>query len=124
MTQFMCHWKRTPNEWEIIPLVSSTSKSLNEVYEGPAYPDGLLYDATVEAEDAIAARSKFRQLLLDYLDAKVKHYNRVMSELREKLVKDEGFVCGKSLLHWSNTVDPHKCGILNQEEFEKLTKED
>lgn len=119
MPQFMCHWKRTPNEWEIIPLVSNTSKSLNEVYEGPAYPDGLLYDATVEAEDAIAARLIFRQLLIDYLDAKVKHYNRVMSELREKLVKDEGSVYGKSLVQWSDTVDP---GILSQEAFEKLAK--
>jgi hypothetical protein len=114
----MCHWKRTPNEWEIIPLVSNTDKILNEVYEGSAYPDGLLYDATVEADDDISARLKFRQLLLDYLDVTVKNYNRIMSELREKLVKDEGSVYGKSLIHWSDLVDPKRCGILSEKNYD------
>jgi hypothetical protein len=116
----MCHWKRTTNEWEIILLVSTSNKSLDEVFEGPAWPDGLLYDATVEADDAISARLKFRQLLIDYLDATVKNYNRIMSELREKLVKDEGSVYGKSLLHWSELVDPHRCGILDEEGFNTM----
>jgi hypothetical protein len=117
----MCHWRRTPNEWEVIPLVSTSNKALSEVFEGPAWPEGLLYDATVEADDAVSARLIFRQLLIDYLDATVKNYNRIISDLREKLVKDEGSVYGKSLVHWSDLVDPHRCGILDEEGFNTMT---